>query len=202
MARLSIISYYLRVIVINSLDNQMKVQTMRNKIGRFFPALLMTSISIATVVSPARAGFLDGINDALRGVNNTVNSIQGTQQQTTGTLGNLTNLLGIGGQPANNGAPVDSTAQVLDIYAKWYMGVTPAEKEIVNLLTTSYAEDAPMTFAAFSKTPAYKDKDAQGKSQASAIFFKFSEVIKAIGPQKDKFLAYAFCVNGGGKNCK
>ena len=175
---------------------------MRNKIGRFFPTLLVTSISIATIVSPAHAGFLDGINDALRGVNNTVNSIQGTQQNAGGTLGNLTNLLGIGGKPASNAAPGDPTAQVLDIYSKWYTSVTPAEKEIVNLLTTSYAEDKPMSFGDFSKSPMYQGKDTQGKSQASAIFFKFSEVIKAVGPQKDKFLAYAFCVNGGGKNCK
>jgi hypothetical protein len=176
---------------------------MRNNISRLLPVILMIGVSVNAIGSPAQAGpfdFLNGINNTVNDVNNTVNGIKGTQQNTGSAIGNLTNLLGIGKPASNNSG--DPTAQVLEVYSKWYTSVSPADKEIVNMLTTQYAEDTPMTFAAFSKTPFYKGKDAQGKSQASATFFKFSEVIKAVGPQKDKFLAYAFCVNGGGKDCK
>jgi hypothetical protein len=176
---------------------------MRTNISRLLPVVLMVGVSMSALASPVQAGpfdFLNSINSTVNDVNNTVNGIKGTQQNTGSAIGNLTNLLGIG-QPASNNSG-DPTAQVLQVYSKWYSSVTPVDKEIVNMLTTQYAEDTPMTFAAFSKTPFYKGKDAQSKSQASATFFKFSEVIKAVGPQKDKFLAYAFCVNGGGKDCK
>jgi hypothetical protein len=170
---------------------------------KFLPVLLTIGVALTAITQPAQAGpfgFLDDINSALHGVNSTVNSIKGTQQNTSGTLGNLTNMLGIG-QPANNNSS-DQSAQLLDIYSKWYTSMTPSDKEIVNWLTTQYAEDQPITFGAFSKTPLYKGKNEQDKPKASATFFKFSEVIKAVGPQKDKFLAFAFCVNAGSTNCK
>jgi hypothetical protein len=187
----------------NCFNKPKESEKMRNNIARLLPVVLMVGVSMNTLARPAQANpfdFLNGINRTVNDVNNTVNSVKGTQQNAGGALGNLTNFLGIG-QPASNNSS-DPTAQVLEVYAKWYTSVSPADKEIVNMLTTQFAEDTPMTFAAFSKTPFYKGKDAQGKSQASATFFKFSEVIKAVGPQKDKFLAYAFCVNGGGKDCK
>ena len=178
---------------------------MKNNIGKIFPALLTISISIAAAIEPAHAnpfGFLNDINNAVSGVNNTVNSIKGTQQNTGNALGNLTNLLGISQPATNNADSGDSTSQVLDIYSKWDNNISASDKEIINWLTTQYAEDTPVNFSAFSKSPLYQGKDPQGKSQASALFFKFTELTKAVGPQKDKFLAFAFCVNGGGKNCK
>jgi hypothetical protein len=171
-------------------------------ISKILPSLLTIGISIVAT-EPAHAnpfGFINDINNALGGVNNTVNSIKGTQQNAGSTLGNLTNLLGVS-QPANNTSG-DPTSQMLDIYSKWYSNVSASDKEIINWLTTQYAEDTPVNFSAFAKSPLYQGKDAQGKSQASALFFKFNELTKAVGPQKDKFLAFAFCVNGGGKNCK
>ncbi|MFM2303147.1 MAG: hypothetical protein RLZZ135_554 [Cyanobacteriota bacterium] len=177
---------------------------MKNNISKILTALLTIGISIATAET-AHAnpfGFLNDINNAVSGINNTVNSIKRTQQNTGDTLGNLTNLLGIS-QPANNNADSGgSTSQVLDLYFKWYNNISASDKEIINWLTTQYAEDTLVNFSGFSKSPLYQGKDSQGKSQASALFFKFNELTKAVEPQKDKFLAFAFCVNGGGKNCK
>ena len=116
-------------------------------------------------------------------------------------MNNLSNILGIT-PPANNNNSTDSTAQILDIYSKWYTSMIPANQEIVNWLTTEYAEDRAITFATFSKTPLYESKSKQERLKVSVTFFKFSEVIKAVGPQKDKFLAFAFCMNSGSTDCK
>jgi protein tyrosine/serine phosphatase len=172
-------------------------------INRFLTSTLLVCISTVTIFQPAQAGsfdFLNDINNAAKDVNDTVNSVKGTQQNTSNTLGNLTNFLGIG--QVDNSNSGDPTDRLLDIYSKWYISVSPEDKETINLLTTKYAEDTPITFADFTKSPTYQAKDTRGKSQSSALFFKFNEVVKTVGPQKDKFLAYAFCVNGGGKNCK
>jgi hypothetical protein len=174
-----------------------------NYINKLLTSTLIVCSSTITIFQPAQAGtfdFLNDINHVTKDVNDTVNSVKETQQNTSSTLGNLTNFLGIGQvERGNSGDPTD---RLLDIYSKWYIGVSPEDKETINLLTTKYAEDTPITFADFTKSPAYQAKDARSKSQSSVLFFKFNEVIKNVGPQKEKFLAYAFCVNGGGTNCK
>jgi hypothetical protein len=173
-----------------------------NNTTKFLPALLTIGISLTAVTKPAQAGFgfLDDINSTLREVNTTIDTVKSTQQNTSVALTNLSNILGIA-QPANSNS-IDPTTQALDIYSKWYTSMTPSHKEIVNWLTTQYAEDLPITFAAFKKTPLYENNSEQDRPKIAITFFKFSEVIKIVGPQKDKFLAFAFCVNSGSTNCK
>jgi hypothetical protein len=177
------------------------------------------TLGISTIVS-TNAARADFFND----VNNNINNIRGTQKNANDAAGNVTNILGIG-QPSNstnnnttnintisvpttnndnsNSKTVDANTQLSESYLSWYSGLTPTDREIVKELTKKYAEDKPMTFAEFSKTKFYKGKNDAAKSQASAVFFKFKETIDAVGSsQKTKFLAYAFCVNGGGKDCK
>jgi hypothetical protein len=171
--------------------------------SKIIPALLTIGISLTAITQPAQAGFgfLDDINSALHEVNSTLDSVKNAQQSTSVALNNLSNILGIA-QPTNNNNSTDPIAQILDIYSKWYTGMTPANQEIVNWLTTEYAEDRPITFGTFSKTPLYESKNKQDRIKVSVTFFKFSEVIKVVGPQKDKFLAFAFCMNSGSTNCK
>jgi hypothetical protein len=175
------------------------------------------TLGISTIVSTnaARADFF-------RDINNNINNIRGTQKNANDTAGNVTNILGIG-QPSNssnnsttninpislpttndnsNSKAGDANTQLSEGYFAWYSSLTPSDREIVKELTKKYAEDKSMTFADFAKTKYYKGKNDAAKSQASAVFFKFKETIDAVGPQKSKFLAYAFCVNGGGKDCK
>jgi hypothetical protein len=174
-----------------------------NHTSKFLPSLLTIGISLTAITQPAQAGFgfLDDINSALRDVNSTIDTVKSTQQNTSVALTNLSNLLGIS-PSANNNNSTDPTTQVLDIYSKWYTSMNPAHKETVNWLTTQYAEDLPITFAAFIKTPLYESKSEQDRPKIAVTFFKFSEVVKTLGPQKDKFLAFAFCVNSGATNCK
>ena len=81
--------------------------------------------------------------------------------------------------------------------------MSPAEKEIANALTSEYAEKGALDFGAFKASQLYKAvKTSQEKQAASALFFKYAEVVKVVGPQKEKFLAFAFCVNGGSTTCR
>lgn len=81
--------------------------------------------------------------------------------------------------------------------------MSPAEKEIANALTSEYAEKGALDFGAFKAGELYKAaKTSQQKQAASALFSKYAEVVKVVGSQKEKFLAFAFCVNGGSTTCK
>jgi hypothetical protein len=182
---------------------------MSNKLSNYVVKIsaltLFVATSCAAFQSPAQAnpfGFLDQINKTVNDINGTVNSVKGTTANTGNAIGNLTNFLGIGKSesPAANADPSD---QVNGAYAAWYKGMSPAEKEIANALTSEYAEKGALDFSAFKSTDLYKAaKTSQEKQAISAMFFKYSEVVKAAASKKDKFLAFAFCVNGGSTTCK
>ena len=183
---------------------------MSNKISNYAVKISALTLLVATSCvtlhqSPAQAnpfGFLDQINKTVNDVNGTVNSVKGTSANTGSAIGNLTNFLGIGASSAP-AANADPATQVNGAYAAWYKGMTPAEKEIANALTSEYAEKGVLDFATFKSTDLYKAaKTSQEKQAVSSMFFKYSEVVKAAAPQKDKFLAFAFCVNGGSTTCK
>ncbi len=186
----------------NKLSNYVKISAF---------TLFVATGCVALAERPAQAGpfdFLDQINKSVRDVNGTVNGIKNTGAETNNAIGNLTDLLGVGksAAPAAGtaaGATADPSAQVNTAYASWYQGMSPAEKEIANALTSEYAEKGALSFAAFKASDLYKaTKTPKEKQAASALFFKYSEVVKVAAPQKDKFLAFAFCVNGGGTSCK
>ena len=170
--------------------------------------LLAVTGCVALSELPAQAGpfdFLNQINNTVREVNGTVNGIKNTGAETNSAIGNLTDLLGVGksAAPAPGAAAADSAAQVNGAYGAWYKGMSPAEREIANALTSEYAEKGALDFAAFKSTDLYNAaKTSQEKQAASALFFKYAEVVKVVGPQKEKFLAFAFCVNGGSTTCK
>jgi hypothetical protein len=163
--------------------------------------LLLATVASAAIVRPAQAGpfdFLNGINNTINQVNGTVNGVRdvhGNTNSTLSNLGGLGNLLGIGSSST-------SSNDIRDVYASWYGTMSSAEKEVVKVLVNEFAEDKVSSFAEFKKIPEYSRLSAPAKATASSIFFKFKEVSKAAQPQKDNFLAFAFCMNGGAKKCK
>lgn len=185
---------------------------MSNKISNYAKisalALFAATSCVALSERPAQAGpfdFLNQINNTVREVNGTVNGIKNTGAETNSAIGNLTDLLGVGksAAPAAGAPAADPAAQVNGAYGAWYKGMSPAEKEIANALTSEYAEKGALDFGAFKAGELYKAaKTSQEKQAASALFFKYAEVVKVVGPQKEKFLAFAFCVNGGSTTCK
>jgi hypothetical protein len=174
----------------------MKLINFQNRTAPFLSGLILVSLSLSAV-RPAQAGFLDGINDAIRGFSGTVDSVKDVHGSTTSTLNNLGGLgrlLGIG--------PSAPSTDLFDIYGSWYGSMSPSEKEVVKALVTEFADDKQLSFAEFKKTPEYGSLTSSAKSAASAIFFKFKEVSSAAVPVKDKFLAFAFCLSGGSTKCK
>jgi hypothetical protein len=159
-------------------------------------SLVLLGLSFATTVRPAQAGFLDGITDAIRGVNNTVNGVRDTHKDADGALSNLGDLgstLGIG--PAKD-------KDIFDTYSRWYGSVDSVEKEVIKALISDYADEKQLSFSGFKNSSQYAALSPKAKSQASSIFFKFKGITVETDKQKDKFLAFAFCLSGGGKNCR
>jgi hypothetical protein len=176
--------------------NPMKLFNFKNRTAPLLSGLVLVSLSLSSV-RPAQAGFLDGITDAIRGVNNTIDGVKDTHRNVTGTVSNLNDLgVSLGLRP---GAPSND---LFDIFGSWYGAMVPSEKEVVKALVTEFAEDKQLSFSEFKKTPEYGGLSTLAKSKASAIFFKFKEVSTAAVPVKDKFLAFAFCLSGGSTNCK
>jgi hypothetical protein len=178
----------------------MKLTNNQIRTASIISSLALATVSLTALVRPAQAGpfdFLNGINSTINQVNGTVNGVRevhGNTNSTLNNLGGLGTLLGIGPSAPSN--------DIRDIYASWYETMSPSEKEVVKALITEFAEDKILGFSNFKKTPEYSRLSSQAKSSASSIFFKFKEVSTAAQPQKDSFLAFAFCVNGGAKKCK
>jgi hypothetical protein len=174
----------------------MKLINFNHRATTLLSSLVLFSLSLSAI-RPAHAGFLDGITDAIRGVNNAVDGVKDTHRSLTGTVDNLSGLgtsLGLlPGAPSND---------IFDIYGSWYGALSPSEKEVVKALVTEFAEDKQLSFAEFKKSPEYGSLSSQAKSAANAIFFKFKGVSTAATPVKDKFLAFAFCLSGGSTKCK
>jgi hypothetical protein len=174
----------------------MKLTNMKHFTTVTLSSLAILGLSLTAIVRPAQAGFLDGITDAIRGVNNTVNGVRDTQKEVDSTfvnLGDLGSSLGIG--PAKD-------KDIFDTYSRWYGSVNSTEKEVIKALISDYADEKQLTFGGFKKSPQYASLSAQAKSQASAVFFKFKGITAETDKQKDKFLAFAFCLSGGGKSCR
>ena len=167
------------------------------KSNKMKPLNLFVSITTSTLLLlmssfRADADIFSDINNAKR----TIDGTRGNIQNTGSTISDLGKMFGIG----NNSGSGDTNTQSLSIYADWYKTMSPMDKEVVNMLATEYAERGSLDFTTFKATNFYKIKTIEDRQRISATFFKFNEVVK-IAP-KDKFLAYAFCVNGGGTNCK
>ena len=159
--------------------------------------LTLASVSFATAIPPARADFFSDIQNTINSVNGVVTGAQEVHGATTNALtniGGLGNLLGIG--------PSAPSTDIFDIYGSWYGAMSPAEREVVRILVSDYAEDKQLFFSDFKQSPEYKSLSTSAKSSASAIFFKFREVIVNAAPNKDKFLAFAFCLGGGSTKCR
>jgi hypothetical protein len=174
----------------------MKLTKMKHYTNTVLSSLVLLGLSLATTVRPAQAGFLDGITDAIRGVNNTVNGVRDTHKD----AGNAFNNLGDLGSSLGLGPAKDK--DIFDTYSRWYGSVNSTEKEVIKALVSDYAEEKQLSFGGFKKSPQYAALSPQAKSQASAVFFKFKSITVETDRQKDKFLAFAFCLSGGGKNCR
>jgi hypothetical protein len=156
-------------------------------------AVILSTLFFNQAPSFAQFRIFDQINRTLQQIDGTVNNTSRTIENTKKTTDNLGKVLGVSNS---------SNSNIFDMYAAWYKGLSPSDKEVVSFLVMEYAQNKMTSFEQFSQSNWFKQKDMQGQQQAGALFFKFNEVVNATGSEKTKFLAFAFCVNSGQQNCQ
>jgi hypothetical protein len=156
-------------------------------------SLTLLGLSLTTTVRPAQAGFLDTITDAIRNADNNVNRTQNTRENAE----NYRKLLEV----ACPGSPPKQ--DLLDFYSEWYGSLDNAEREVLKLLISNYAEDKKLTWNEFKKSSLYKAFSSEVKSKVSKIFFNFRTITVEIDKEKrkDRLLALDSCLSGGEKKC-
>jgi hypothetical protein len=141
---------------------------------------------------------IDRVNHTINSANQTINGVRGTVNNLQGTASNLSNFLGV--RPQSNSS--DPTQQVFDVYETWYKDLSASDKDIVSQFVMSYASNQMLSFEQIAQSDWFNQKNKQEQLQIGALFFKFNGVVEATRGQKIKFLAFAFCVNSGGQQCK
>ncbi len=172
----------------------------------FRHSLLSATLVLALYQTAASANPFRIIEDAL----NTINRGASTLDNTTNTLNRanssvdrLLDSLGLSSDEAGNSlGDSGSTDQVLAVYEAWYGTLSTTDKETVSWLIMQHARNQTVTFETISTTDWFMQKPIAEQSQVSSVFFKLQQVIDASADDRDRFLAFAFCVNSGAQNCE
>ena len=160
--------------------------------------LVSATCLLVAVQVPASAGFGDLINTIDR-VNYTVNRLDRTINGTAYTVNSLSNTLGLDLSSREGEISADDpTGQVLQVYQLWYEELPSADQENVSWLVMQHAQDQDVSFETVSNSEWFLQKAPAEQSQAAANFFKLQNITEATAQEKSRFLAFAFCVNGGG----
>ncbi len=168
------------------------------KINKALTAFVSAACLLTVSQAPASAGFGDLLNTVNR-VNRNLNYLNNTINGTAYTLTSLSNTLGLD-LSANEGAidADDQTGQVLQVYQLWYESLPAAEQENVSWLVMQQAQNQDVTFETVSTSDWFLQKAPTEQSQTAANFFKLQDITEATAQERSRFLAFAFCVNGGG----
>jgi hypothetical protein len=157
--------------------------------------VLISSLS-AMAPKPAYADLFEDLKNTANQIDGQIKNAKDLHGSVVSAVGNLSELsksLGL--------SPQAQSTDLLDIYSSWYGSITASDKEVVKALITEYAEDKELSFSTFNKSASYTDMSPLAQSQARSIFFKFKEVTVNATPIKNKFLAFAFCLSDGLKQC-
>jgi hypothetical protein len=121
---------------------------------------------------------------------------------TTGSVDSLLDRLNLSPDAVSNSvSEAGSTEQVLEIYEAWYGTLSGDDKETVSWLVMQHARNQNVTFETISSSEWFMEKPIAEQSHVSSIFFKLQQVIDSTADDKDRFLAFAFCVNSGAEGC-
>jgi hypothetical protein len=181
------------------------IQAMRKKLKFSLISLASASAMVLALQSSALANpfrFINDIVDTINNANRSVDSLNRAINNTSDTINNLTNTLGI--NPNNLDSSVsdaDSTGQVLLVYDAWYSELSTSDQEIVSWLVMEHARNPAVSFETIASSEWFWQQSVEEQSQVAAMYFKLDEIIKATQNEKGRFLAYAFCVNGGAESC-
>lgn len=173
------------------------------RLNKGLAGLLSASLALIAIQAPASAGgfggLIDSVNNTVNRVNNTVYSLDRTINGTAYTINSLSETLGLNASSNKDSINAeDPTGQVLQVYRLWYDGMPAADRETVSWLVMQHAQNQAVTFDTVATSDWFKQKPAAQQSQAAANFFKLQNILEATAQDRSRFLAYAFCVNGGG----
>jgi len=168
------------------------------KIKTVLTGLVSATCLLAAAQVPASAGFGDVLNTIDR-VNYSVNRLDRTINGTTYTVNSLSNTLGLNSSDTENAVTSDDpTGQVLQVYQLWYEELPAADQENVAWLVMQQAQNQDVSFETVSSSDWFLQKTPAQQSQAASNFFKLQNITEATAQEESRFLAFAFCVNGGG----
>ncbi|MGB7084432.1 MAG: hypothetical protein WBD47_02680 [Phormidesmis sp.] len=168
------------------------------KINKVLTSFISAACLLAAAQVPASAGFGDFLNTIDR-VNGTVNRLDRTINGTAYTVNSLSNTLGLDLNSQEGAIDADDeTGQVLQVYQLWYEDLPSADQETVSWLVMQQAQDQEVSFETISSSDWFLQKTPAQQSQAAANFFKLQNITEAAAQEQSRFLAFAFCVNGGG----
>ncbi|PZO22230.1 MAG: hypothetical protein DCF25_03260 [Leptolyngbya foveolarum] len=170
------------------------------KINKILTSSLSAACLLAAVQVPASAGFGDLLNTIDR-VNYTVNRLDRTINGTAYTVNSLSNTLGLNVREGDISAD-DPTGQVLQVYQLWYEELPAADQETVAWMVMQKAQNQDISFETISSSDWFLQKTPAQQSQAAANFFKLQNITEAAAQEESRFLAFAFCVNGGAGSCE
>ena len=172
-------------------------------LGKGFAGLASVAFILLSVQYAAYANPFRGVLDAINGVNNTIQSIDSTINGTRYTVNSLANTLGVDLKSSGNSiSETESTKQVLQIYEIWYRGMSPEEKETTSWLIMEHARNRSVTFDTISTSEWFLQKPIEQQSKVGATFYKLQSIIEATAQDRNRFLAFAFCVNSSNVKCE
>ena len=168
------------------------------KIKTVLTGLLSATCLLTVAQAPASAGFGDILNTIDR-VNYNVNRLDRTINGTAYTINSLSNTLGLNSSDTESAVTADDPpAQVLPVYQLWYEELPATDQETVAWLVMQQAQGQDVTFDTVSSSDWFLQKTPTQQSQAASNFFKLQNITEATAQEESRFLAFAFCVNGGG----
>lgn len=169
------------------------------RLNKGLAGLLSASLALIAIQAPASAGGFGDLINTVNRVNNTVYSLDRTINGTAYTINSLSETLGLNSKSNRDSIDAeDPTGQVLQVYQLWYDGMPAADQETVSWLVMQHAQNQAVTFDTVATSDWFKQKPAAQQSQVAANFFKLQNILEATAQDRSRFLAYAFCVNGGG----
>jgi hypothetical protein len=168
---------------------------------RIFLAIALASTLVPVALqSPASAGLFD----VIRGANNAVNTvrvIQGTFEYTRATVNSLNELLGLSNDK-DRYVKDDSVATAMGLYADWSKTLVQSDRDFVQFILLEQAGGEKTSLKTVKTFPGYADLPRADQMKLSATYMKLAKILELAQPDEKRFMAYAFCLESGQKDCK
>ena len=169
------------------------------KIKTGLTGLASATCLLVAMQTTALANPFGGLLNTINQVNGTINAVDRTINGTAYTINSLSETLGINSSEAE--AESDPTAQVMSLYETWHSDLSPSEQETVAWLVMEHARNQGVSFDTILASSQFAQMSSTDQSQVAANYFKLQSLLDASAQDSNRFLSYAFCVNGGSTSC-